>query len=347
MTELRAVPPAMADELALAGEGARLLYAAGARQVWICGSLAHGQHWDAASDLDFVTTGISTTLRPRLTQLLIERCGRHVDVIALEDAPSYLRAQIMQAMMPVDRFGRTAEVTCGLLKPPTLPQTQRPLPRGLHRQRHDVVVEALARAGSRAVLDVGCGRGELLSAIVTGLDGRRAARIAAGDSDVAVVVTGIDPDPNAVLAAREHLAATLTRQQQQRVSVSRAGVAELEQNWSGQDALVAVEVLEHLDPPDLQQLGQLTFTRLRPAVALFTTPNAEFNAALPGRGFRHPDHRFEWDRDQLAGWAAHWSQVGDYEFTISGVGEPHPEHGSPSHLIRFVRRNGRGLGSHG
>jgi SAM-dependent methyltransferase len=326
----RTLPPRQAAALEMAAAGARLLYQAGARQVWICGSLAHGQHWDEMSDLDYVTTGVPTSRRAALTAALIQECGRNVDVIPLEDAPSFLRVQIMQAMIPVNRFGRTAEITYGLLDPPTAPLTRRPLPRGLHRQRHATVVDLLAEHNAVNLVDLGCGSGALLADFITRLDAGQGDRAAA-------TVLGLDPDQFAVTAAREHLARTLTPDQRNRTTIAKGGVADLENRWTGQDAMVAVEVIEHLDPADLDRLPELVFRELRPAFAVFTTPNADFNAVLPGRHFRHPDHRFEWTRDELAEWAAGWSRVGGYQFSITGVGEPHPDHGSPTQLVQFTR----------
>jgi hypothetical protein len=40
----------------------------------------------------------------------------------------------------------------------------------------------------------------------------------------------------------------------------------------------------------------------RPAVFIVTTPSTEFNAFFAGEAvptLRHPDHRFEWTRDQF------------------------------------------------
>jgi SAM-dependent methyltransferase/predicted nucleotidyltransferase len=324
--------PRPAAELAVAAEGAKLLYAAGARKVWICGSLAHGQHWDAASDLDFVTTGLAMALRPQLTRLLTEHCGRNVDLIMLEDAPSFLRVQIVQAMIPVDRSGHTAAIVRGLRNPPAAPLSARPLPRGLHRQRHAAVVDVLLGAGSRRVLDLGCGRGALIEALVRAFEG---ADPTDRPGTPECLVTGIDPDPAALDEARAHLTDTLTPAQRRRVRLTRGGVADLDRHWPGHDALVAVEVIEHLDPPDLQRLGRVALGELRPRVAVFTTPNAEYNALFRGRSLRHPDHRFEWDREQLTTWASQHAE--GYRFTINPIGEPHPEHGSPSQLLTFVR----------
>ncbi|WP_395728661.1 methyltransferase domain-containing protein [Nakamurella sp.] len=325
MSEARAqLPPRTAADLGPATEAAQLLYRAGARRVWICGSLAHGQHWDAASDLDFATTGLPAGQRVALTGVLSERTGRAVDVIDLDDAPPFLRVQIMQAMIPIDRFGRTAPATRGLLNPPVTTLTHRPLPRGLHARRHAAVLEVLRDRGSRDVLDLGCGTGEFVAAL-------------AAASDDASRVAGLDPDRTAVAAARERVATELPGGQRQRVRIGVGGVDDLERRWRGHDALVAIEVIEHLDPPVLRRLDEILFRRLRPATIVVTTPNADFNALLPGRGLRHPDHRFEWTRPQFAAWARARAESGGYRVRITGVGESHPECGAPSQLVAFTR----------
>lgn len=62
--------------------------------------------------------------------------------------------------------------------------------------------------------------------------------------------------------------------------------------------------IEHLPNDVLSALPSVVFGRVRPRVAVFTTPNREFNplfADFPGP-FRHWDHRFEWTR------SAHWKK---------------------------------------
>ena len=54
-----------------------------------------------------------------------------------------------------------------------------------------------------------------------------------------------------------------------------------------------------------------------------TTPNAEYNAllhGLPAGSFRHADHRFEWDREQFAGWAGGVAARHGYQAELSGIG---------------------------
>jgi 2-polyprenyl-3-methyl-5-hydroxy-6-metoxy-1,4-benzoquinol methylase len=338
MTRPRAELPARsAADLNVASDGARLLYEAGAQRVWICGSLAHGQHWDAVSDLDYATLGISPEQRAAVAIVVSAQCGRNVDIIALEDAPPYVRVQITEAMIPVDRFGRTAAVTYGLLNPPVATLVRRPLPRQLHRQRHAAVLELLARSEAQDVLDVGCGEGPLIGAIVNGGVGSASPSVAAGTRPRQARVIGIDPDPVAIAAARTHLERTLTDEQRARVELRQVGVERLDSVWRGQDAIVAVEVIEHLNRAELARTRSMVFEVLRPSLVILTTPNADFNALFARRGLRDRHHRFEWSRDELRAWAVGAACSGGYSVAISGVGEPHAEYGHPSQLCHFIR----------
>ena len=61
--------------------------------------------------------------------------------------------------------------------------------------------------------------------------------------------------------------------------------------------------IEHLDPPVLERVPAAVFGEMQPKVVIVSTPNSEFNVLFPDlRGFRHPDHRFEWTRSQFRDW---------------------------------------------
>ncbi len=70
----------------------------------------------------------------------------------------------------------------------------------------------------------------------------------------------------------------------------------------GFDAAAVVEVVEHLDPPRLSAFERVLFEFARPGTVVLTTPNREYNVTwetLPAGQFRHPDHRFEWTRQEF------------------------------------------------
>ena len=50
---------------------------------------------------------------------------------------------------------------------------------------------------------------------------------------------------------------------------------------------------------------------------------------------RDPDHRFEWDRSRFRNWANGVARRNGYQYRVGGIGEAHPELGSPSQYARF------------
>jgi len=61
--------------------------------------------------------------------------------------------------------------------------------------------------------------------------------------------------------------------------------------------------IEHLYENTLKGLPDNIFGKIKPLLAIFTTPNEEFNSLFPGFwGFRHDDHKFEWTRKQFTYW---------------------------------------------
>ena len=77
--------------------------------------------------------------------------------------------------------------------------------------------------------------------------------------------------------------------------------AEFWGDLAGIDGAALVEVVEHLDPTPLHNLGPCLLGGLQPKVLVVTTPNREYNAVLHQLGnallpnkLRNTDHRFEW-----------------------------------------------------
>ena len=61
--------------------------------------------------------------------------------------------------------------------------------------------------------------------------------------------------------------------------------------------------IEHLYPDTLIDFPFNIFGYIKPEIAIITTPNAEYNVVFPRlSGYRHPDHKFEWTREQFQDW---------------------------------------------
>jgi len=106
------------------------------------------------------------------------------------------------------------------------------------------------------------------------------------------------------------------------------------------DGMVLVEVVEHLDPPDLNAIGPALLGKLRPKRLLVTTPNKEYNLnfmeipkdtkpdaagryilpPLSSYGVRNEDHRFEWSRAEFKAWANGVAAAHGYTVAFDGIG---------------------------
>lgn len=62
--------------------------------------------------------------------------------------------------------------------------------------------------------------------------------------------------------------------------------------------------IEHLELDIVEKLEKTIFGFIEPEIAIFTTPNSDFNVLLKGLDgkFRHYDHKFEWSRREFLEW---------------------------------------------
>jgi 3' terminal RNA ribose 2'-O-methyltransferase Hen1 len=202
----------------------------------------------------------------------------------------------------------------------------RPVPLAL--QRHGAVLAALRSAGAQRVVDLGCGAGALLPALL---------------ADPAFTeILGVDVSARALeLAARRLRFDRLPERQRARIRLLQSGLTYTDARLRGYDAAVLMEVIEHLDPDRLSALEHAVFGAAAPTTVVVTTPNVEYNVRFPGLSageFRHRDHRFEWTRQQFADWAAAVGERHGYSVRLLGVGDEDPDVGSPTQLAVFTRR---------
>jgi len=200
----------------------------------------------------------------------------------------------------------------------------------LDEQRRTAVVDTLKELGASRVLDLGCGEGKLLRALlrekqfteIVGMD------VSLRMLEIAEERLGLDPDGG--LPARVRA----------RIRLIHGSLVYRDARLAGFDAAAVVEVIEHLDPARLAAFERSLFQFARPAHVVLTTPNAEYNvkwATLPAGEFRHHDHRFEWTRAQLEAWArgvAGWSR---YSVRFAPVGPVDEKLGAPTQMAVFSR----------
>lgn len=169
------------------------------------------------------------------------------------------------------------------------------------------------------MLDLGCGDGDLLLRL-------------AQEPQIRQIV-GIDIDR----AALDRLRARLDSQTEPvraDIRLVHSSMTDANPDLTGFDCAVLLETIEHLDPERLSVLEQSLLRRMRPTTVIITTPNAEFNPLLgvPSHRFRHPGHRFEWDRAKFRKWAEGAAARHGYAVICSDVAGQHPTLGGASQM---------------
>lgn len=200
-------------------------------------------------------------------------------------------------------------------------------PLSLNEQRYGAVMSALRSSGARSVLDLGCGEGRLLRAL---LQDRQFERI-----------VGMDVSVRSLEMAHKRLKLDrVPERQAERLKLIHGSLIYRDRRLEGFDAAVAVEVIEHLDPPRVSALERGLFEFARPRTVVLTTPNREYNVlweTLPAGKYRHADHRFEWTRQEFHDWAVAVASRYGYSVRFLPVGPEHGQFGAPTQMGVFGR----------
>ncbi|GAA1744208.1 3' terminal RNA ribose 2'-O-methyltransferase Hen1 [Nostocoides vanveenii] len=197
----------------------------------------------------------------------------------------------------------------------------------LRRQRMDAVLAALHDVGAHRVVDLGCGEGALLRELLA-------------DNTFHEIV-GADVSARALAGAERRLRLDqLPDRTRERLTLLQTSATYRDTRLTAYDAIVLMEVVEHIDPPRLAALEIAVFGQARPGAVIVTTSNREYNsryAGLPPGAMRHPDHRFEWTRAEFRSWALPLAERHGYAVEFRPVGADDPQLGSPTQLALFRR----------
>ncbi|MGV9930543.1 3' terminal RNA ribose 2'-O-methyltransferase Hen1 [Streptomyces olivaceoviridis] len=200
-------------------------------------------------------------------------------------------------------------------------------PTPLAEQRRAAILTALHASGAARVLDLGCGQGQLVRALLK-------------DTRFTEIV-GVDVSVRALaIAARRIGLDRMGERQAARVRLVQGSLAYTDNRLKGYDAAVLSEVIEHLELPRLPALEYAVFGHARPRTVVVTTPNVEYNVrweSLPAGHARHGDHRFEWTREEFRAWAATVAGHHGYDVGFVPVGPDDPEVGPPTQMAVFHR----------
>lgn len=194
-------------------------------------------------------------------------------------------------------------------------------------ERVGAVLAVLRAEGARTVLDLGCGEGRFLRALLA--------------DAVFEKIVGVDVSHRALERATERLRLEdLPARRRERIALLHGALTYRDKRLAGFDAAVVIEVIEHLDPDRLRAFERVLFECARPTSVVITTPNVEYNVHFPGLPagrFRHRDHRFEWTRAEFEAWAAEQAARHGYAVRFLPVGPNDPTTGSPTQMGVFRR----------
>ena len=294
---------------------AAILYSAGARAVWLFGSRAGDRAADRLSDCDLAVEGLPDGT-VAIAQASRELRGK-VDVVRVESAPPALRWGIAHKRIIVPRVA-VGDAAAFRSRPP--------LPDSLAGMRTRGVAERIREIGAHSVVDFGCGHGWLLAELAADIGIDR--------------LTGVDFNSDAVAAAWERIGRASGPGGARNIALHEGILTYRDPLFLGHEVAVALEVIEHLDAPQLEAFVGVVFDHVRPARAILTTPNAEYNVVWYTRrpnGRRHPDHRFEWSRAEFEKWATGIAVAHRYQVRIDLVGSMHATWGAPTQLAVFDR----------
>jgi 3' terminal RNA ribose 2'-O-methyltransferase Hen1 len=211
----------------------------------------------------------------------------------------------------------------------SVPTESEDRPLSLNDQRLGTVLATLKATGAKRVLDLGCGEGRLLRAL---LKERQFEEI-----------VGMDVSYRCLENAQERLNLDrLPALQRARIKLLHGSLIYRDKRLASFDAAAVVEVIEHLDPPRLVAFERVLFEFAKPQHIVITTPNAEYNVkweTLPAGQFRHRDHRFEWTRAQFQDWANHLASRFGYTVRFAPIGPEDATVGSPTQMAVFRTLN--------
>ncbi|WP_183068339.1 3' terminal RNA ribose 2'-O-methyltransferase Hen1 [Streptomyces sp. gCLA4] len=279
-----------------------------AKHYWIAPDevdklLRAGDGWLAAHPENALISSRYLARHKRLTQDAIER----LELVRLAESDG---SEVEELDNAVDETRDTQE---------------RPVP--LAARRREAILTALRAAGAQRVLDLGCGQGQLVQALL-------------GDPAYTEIV-GMDVSVRALtVAARRLRLERMGERQRSRVTLLQGSLAYTDKRLAGYDAAVLSEVIEHLDLERLPALEYAVFGSARPRTVLVTTPNVEYNVrweTLPAGHVRHGDHRFEWTREEFRAWAGQVADRFGYTVAYVPVGDDDPEVGPPTQMAVFTQ----------
>jgi SAM-dependent methyltransferase len=172
-----------------------------------------------------------------------------------------------------------------------------------HKVRIENVIYLLKKSGSKKIIDFGCGDGQVIGCFLK--------------ENYFENILGVDVDLESVEIARQNYISNT----QTTVELVSGGVSALENLNEKYEAIIMVEVIEHMSRKEIGDLAELIFGHMGIDNFIFTTPLAV--PRLSQSELELKQHLFEWDKDELESWANEVvKKYPNYEFVNSVISGP-------------------------
>ena len=200
-------------------------------------------------------------------------------------------------------------------------------PISLNDQRLGAVLAVLKDSGASRVLDLGCGEGRLIGALLK-------------ESAITKII-GVDVSIRSLERASDRLKLDrMPEKQRKKVTLFQGSLTYRDSRFADCDAACAIEVIEHIDISRLDAFERVLFAFAQPPTVIITTPNVEYNArfaSLPAGRLRHRDHRFEWTRQEFQSWCAGVAERHGYTVRLLPIGAEDSQIGAPTQMAVFQK----------
>ncbi|KAG0272343.1 Small RNA 2'-O-methyltransferase [Linnemannia exigua] len=154
----------------------------------------------------------------------------------------------------------------------------------LWQQRRNLARRILEDNNVTSVIDFGCGEAALMSLLIWESIGdypiTRLAGVELREERLQLALEACQP--------QDFELGSNLRVNELIIDLFQGSVDEPDQRIIGFDALVCLEVVEHLDPPVLEKFWNVVLGTLKPKLVIVSTPNAEFNIYFPQLNYGTP-----------------------------------------------------------
>ncbi|WP_079515078.1 methyltransferase domain-containing protein [Rossellomorea marisflavi] len=196
----------------------------------------------------------------------------------------------------------------------------------LNDTRYESIIHVVKDLQTKSsVVDMGSGEGKLATrlGLVPGIE----------------EILAVEPSEQATLKALKRFEKAESQPGFLKPTTVMGSLFYYDERLRNKDVIILCEVIEHIDEHRLPKIMETILGAYRPRTLLITTPNAEYNRVYDmGEGYRHPDHRFEWTREEFQTWCREMDHEEAYDITHQGIGDAHDTHGQPTQFAIFTRK---------